>query len=197
MTVILGTVASEKAYINFAPWVMMPPYSCWVPGRKPGTSSKVISGMLKQSQKRTKRAPLMLALMSSTPARKLGWLATMPTGLPWRRGESDDDVAGVIFLHLEEVSVVHHAIDDVLDVVGNVRLGGDECVERLVGAVGGIGASLARRVFEIVGGHEAEQLAHHAETFGVVVGEKVRDAGLLVVGHGSAELFFRDFLMRD
>ena len=44
---------------------MMPPYSCTVPGRKPGTSSKVTSGMLKQSQKRTKRAAFTEALMSS------------------------------------------------------------------------------------------------------------------------------------
>jgi hypothetical protein len=34
--------------------------------------------MLKQSQKRTKRAALSLALMSSTPASTIGWLATMP-----------------------------------------------------------------------------------------------------------------------
>src|SRR5208337_82109 len=58
-----------------------------VPGRNPGTSSKVISGMLKQSQKRTKRAPLMLALMSSTPARNAGWLATMPTDFPFNRAK--------------------------------------------------------------------------------------------------------------
>src|SRR5205807_8228649 len=31
--------------------------SCCVPGRKPGTSSNVISGILNASQKRTKRAP--------------------------------------------------------------------------------------------------------------------------------------------
>ena len=38
--------------------------------------------MLKQSQKRTKRAPLTEALMSRQPARCAGWLATMPTGRP-------------------------------------------------------------------------------------------------------------------
>jgi hypothetical protein len=51
---------------------MMPPYSWAVPGRKPGTSSKVTMGMLKQSQKRTKRAPLRDALMSRQPARCAG-----------------------------------------------------------------------------------------------------------------------------
>jgi hypothetical protein len=36
-------------------------------GKKAGTSSKVISGNVKASQKRTKRAPLTDALISSTP----------------------------------------------------------------------------------------------------------------------------------
>ncbi len=35
--------------------------------------------MLKASQKRTKRAALMLDLMSRQPASTSGWLATMPT----------------------------------------------------------------------------------------------------------------------
>ena len=46
---------------------MIPPYSWAVPGRKPGTSTKVIRGMLKESQKRTKRAPFTEALMSRQP----------------------------------------------------------------------------------------------------------------------------------
>ena len=40
---------------------------------------------LKQSQKRTKRAPLIEALMSSVPASMAGWLATTPTDLPFSR----------------------------------------------------------------------------------------------------------------
>src|ERR671934_3880 len=35
---------------------MIPPHSCVVPGRKPGTSTNVTSGRLKASQKRTKCA---------------------------------------------------------------------------------------------------------------------------------------------
>ncbi len=45
------------------------------------------NGMLKASQKRTKRAPFVEALISRTPARKAGWLATMPTGRPSRRAK--------------------------------------------------------------------------------------------------------------
>jgi hypothetical protein len=36
---------------------MIPPYSCALPGKNPGTSSNVTSGMLNASQKRMKRAP--------------------------------------------------------------------------------------------------------------------------------------------
>ena len=62
---------------------MMPPYSCCVPQRKPGTSTRVTRGMLNASQKRTKRAALREAFMSSTPARIFGWFATMPTERPF------------------------------------------------------------------------------------------------------------------
>ncbi|OGR16766.1 MAG: hypothetical protein A2559_00190 [Deltaproteobacteria bacterium RIFOXYD2_FULL_66_9] len=64
---------------------MIPPYSWVVPGRKPGTSTKVSSGMLKASQKRTNRAPLIEELMSRQPARIAGWFAVMPTGRPFMR----------------------------------------------------------------------------------------------------------------
>ena len=87
ITVTFGTVASANAYSSFAPCRMMPPYSCTVPGRNPGTSSKVTSGMLNASQKRTKRAPFTDASMSSVPASTAGWLATMPTGRPSSRAK--------------------------------------------------------------------------------------------------------------
>src|SRR5215468_8021176 len=57
---------------------MMPPYSWFVPGRKPGTSTNVTSGRLKQSQNRTKRAALIDASMSRQPARCAGWFVGRP-----------------------------------------------------------------------------------------------------------------------
>ena len=87
VTVTLGTVASQYAKSSFAPWVMTPPYSWVVPGRKPGTSTRVTIGMLNASQKRMKRAALRLALMSSTPAMNFGWLAMMPTDWPLKRAK--------------------------------------------------------------------------------------------------------------
>ncbi len=54
---------------------------------KPGTSSKMTRGMLKLSQKRVKRAPLREESTSKAPARKIGWFATTPTGLPFNRAK--------------------------------------------------------------------------------------------------------------
>ena len=54
---------------------------------KPGTSTKVTTGMENASQKRTKRAALMLLLMSRQPASTNGWLATMPTTWPSMRAK--------------------------------------------------------------------------------------------------------------
>ena len=67
--------------------------------------------MLKASQKRTKRAPLTEASMSSTPARCIGWLATTPTRAAREAGEADDDVAGEVLVDLEELAVVDDAAD--------------------------------------------------------------------------------------
>src|SRR5207244_11939945 len=55
ITVTFGTVASLYAYRSFAPFGMIPPYSCAVPGTQPGTSKNVRGGSVKQSQQRTHR----------------------------------------------------------------------------------------------------------------------------------------------
>ena len=52
-----------------------------VPGRNPGTSTKVMIGILNASQKRTNRAPLTEALISKQPAvQKTNGLVTLPSG---------------------------------------------------------------------------------------------------------------------
>jgi hypothetical protein len=64
---------------------MIPPYSCAVPGRNPGTSSNTTSGMLNASQNRTNRAAFSLGLDVERPASTFGWLATTPTVFPSSR----------------------------------------------------------------------------------------------------------------
>ena len=87
ISVSFGTVASPYAYSSLAPCRMMPPHSCSVPGRKPGTSTRVRIGIPKASQVRTKRAAFSDEAMSSTPASWLGWLPTMPIECPLRRAK--------------------------------------------------------------------------------------------------------------
>ena len=65
-----------------APLRMMPPYSCCTPGRNPGTSTNVTSGMLNALQKRMNRLDLIEALMSIAPESTEGWLAMMPIERP-------------------------------------------------------------------------------------------------------------------
>ena len=61
---------------------MIPPCSCSTPGRNPGTSTSVRRGILKASQKRTKRAAFSDALISNTPATSNGWLPIIPIVFP-------------------------------------------------------------------------------------------------------------------
>ena len=64
---------------------MMPCHSWSVPGKKPGTSTKVRIGTLYASQVRTNRAAFSDASMSRVPARCAGWLPTTPTDAPSTR----------------------------------------------------------------------------------------------------------------
>jgi hypothetical protein len=53
-----------------------------VPGRKPGTSTKVTIGMLKESQNLTNLAAFTEASISKQPAKFYGWFPTIPTTCP-------------------------------------------------------------------------------------------------------------------
>ena len=60
---------------------------------------------------------------------EVGLVGDDADGASVEAGKADDDVLGVVLLHLEEVAVIDHAGDDVLDVVGLVALGGNHGVE--------------------------------------------------------------------
>ena len=80
-----GTVASDTAVINLAPWRMMPWRSTLDPTMKPGTSARNTSGMLNASHSHTNRATLSEESTNSTPPLCTGWLATTPITWPSRR----------------------------------------------------------------------------------------------------------------
>src|SRR6266852_5462482 len=102
-----------------------------------------------------------------------------------------------MFVGFEEVGVVDDGVNGVLAVVGFLRIVGDEGVERLIAAIGGIGGGAARRVVDIVGRKKTQQLANHSQAIGVIGRDEVRNAGGGVVGHGAAELLLGDFFVGD
>ena len=59
-------------------------------------------------------------------------------------GEADDDVAGEVFVDLEEIAVVDDVFDDFLDVIGLRGVEWDDGVEFGVGAVDRIGTGAPR-----------------------------------------------------
>ena len=123
---------------------MMPFHSWSVPGRKPGTSTKVSTGTLKASQVRTNRA----AFSDGVDVEGAGELHRLVGDDADRAAldaaEADDDVRREQRLHLEELAVVDDVLDDGVHVVGLVRRVGDERVELEV-LVGDGSRSVARR----------------------------------------------------
>src|ERR1035437_7747275 len=100
--------------MSLAPRLMIPRHSWLMPGRNPGTSTKVRIGMLNASQVRTNRAAFSDASMSRQPAKCIGWFATRPA-------EADHDVRREAGVDLEELAVVEHPGDHFVHVVGLVR----------------------------------------------------------------------------
>ena len=65
-------MASVYANSSLEPCFIIPPYSCLVPGKKPGASTNVIIGILKQSQNLTNLAAFLDESISKQPARTNG-----------------------------------------------------------------------------------------------------------------------------
>ena len=118
--------------MSLAPRRMMPFHSWSVPGRKPGTSTNVSTGMLNASQVRTKRAAFSAALMSSVPAIGQRLVGDDPDGVALDVPEPDEHVLGVQRLDLEQDAVVQHVLQDRAHVVRLAVRVGQERVERLV-----------------------------------------------------------------
>ena len=117
-----------------------PPYSCPVPGRKPGTSSKVTSGMLNASQNLTARTlhRRVDVERASQMRRLIRHHANRAAG---DAGEADDQVPGEVLLHLQQVSLVHDVANHLHHVVGLIRHRRHDRLEDLFRAVGGSAAS--------------------------------------------------------
>ena len=96
---------------------------------------------------------------------------------------------GVGLLDLEEVRLVHDLQDQLLDVVGLVRVVGDQRVEREVRAVGAVGGRQLGHAGLVVRRQEVHQAAHLQQRLDVVLVGAVGDRRLGRVHLGAAELF--------
>ena len=135
--------------------------------------------------------------MSSTPGEVLGLVADDPDRIAVEAGEADDDVLGEVLVDLEELAVVDDQRDHVAHVVGLLRVGRDDRVERLVHALGVVVGLDPRRHLEVVERQEADQVADVLEARLLVLGGEVGDPRLRVVGHRPAQLLELDLLAGD
>ena len=70
-------------------------------------------------------------------------------GVPFHSGKAGDDVLCMGFLDLEKVALVHRLIDQLLHVIGLVRVGRDQRVQRGVDAFAIVLRRYGRRIGEV------------------------------------------------
>ena len=132
--------------------------------------------------------------MSRVPASARGLLRDDPDRMPAEPGERADDVLRPELLHLEQLAVVDHLLDDRPHVV---RLGGlvrDERVELCVLAPNRVGRLEPGRRVDVVLRKEGEEVPRVFEARLLVIRGEVCDARLGRVRGGPAELLEADVL---
>ena len=87
--------------------------------------------------------------------------------------------------------------DDLLHIVGHVRVVRHDAVEFLILTVGVVGRLCLRCSLQIVARQEGQQLANLHEAGRLILAGKVGHAGLFVVRHGAAEFLLRHLFARD
>ena len=112
-------------------------------------------------------------------------------------GEADDDVAGKVALHFQELAVIHDGTDDLIHVVCHVRIVGNNLVERIFLAVNRVGAFDAWSAFHVVLGNIGEEFANQLGKFLFAFGGEVADAGFGGVNAGAAEVFLGHLFAGD
>ena len=145
--------------------------------------------MLNASQNRMNRAALTDALISSTPASDGRLIRHDPDAVAAQVREADDDVAGEVAVHLDELAVIDHAPDHLVHVV---RLGldvGHDVEQRLVAPVARDRAlfrgAASSRLFDGMN-RNSSRIVRGTPTSSSK--REVRDARGRAVGVGAAEL---------
>ena len=116
---------------------------------------------------------------------------------PGDAAEARDDVLGKGLGNLEEVALVHDFEDQLLHVVGLVRMVGDQRIQRQVDPLDVVKTRPFRHAVGVVGGQEIDQPAHLQQRLDVVLEGAVGDRGARGVHGGAAEFFRGDDLVGD
>ncbi len=113
--------------------------------------------------------------------------------------EADQEVRGVQRLHLEELTVVEHLVDDLMHVIGDIRAVRDDRVQEPVAVIDVQVVLLAvdRRVLHVVGGQIGQQRLDVLDGVLFVGAHVVRIARGRIVRAGAAELLEADILAGD
>jgi hypothetical protein len=106
-------------------------------------------------------------------------------------------VLGEVLVDLEELAVVDDVTHHVAHVVGLVRAVRDDVVELGIHPVRIVGRHDARRRLHVVLRQERQEVARVLEAVVLVVEGEMRDPGLRVVRHRTAELLELDLLAGD
>jgi hypothetical protein len=175
---------------------MMPPYSCSTPGRKPGTSTKVTSGMLKALQKRMKREALSDGVNVEHAGHLAGLVGDDTDGRPQTRAKPTTTLGAKPDWTSRKFGVIDDAEEDFANIVGAFAVEGDDVVEGGVG-LAGVVTGLDGRLFEIVLGEEAQEFLAEKDGLLVVFGDEVDDAGVDHVRVGAAEFIGGDGFAGD
>ena len=175
----------------------MPPHSCCVPGKKSGHVLKGDQRNIERVAESHEPRALDRGIDVQHAGKKRGLIGDDADGRPIEPRETHDEIFREMLVDLEEIMFVGDGVDHILDVVGLHGIGGDERIERRIGAVGRIRGGAARRVVQIVRRKKTHQLADHGEAFGVVARDEMRDAAGGVVRHGAAQVLLGDVLVRD
>ena len=112
-------------------------------------------------------------------------------------GKTYDDVLGKVRLHLEELTAVHDAGDDLVHVIRHVGVVGDNLIEVVILAVDGVCALHARGLLQIVLGDVAKQLLKHSHSLLLRLGGEMGHTALGGVYAGATQFLLSHHLAQD
>ena len=116
--------------------------------------------------------------------------------MPAQARKADHDVLRKVLVNLEELAVVHHAADDLLDVVRLVGVIRHDGVQHRVGAQWVVARFDEWRILHVVGGQIPQQQAQQVKTIAFALGGHVGYAADAIVHQRSSQLFEGDILVR-